>query len=126
MLGPTPADALRTLPDDLPAVLVPAFLSSGYHVRVDIPGHVAASGHRNTLLSAAMGQRVELAYAATSSRRICWRTGSFRTGCGRLGPTWWPRRSAPTLGVVRLLAARFRRAVLPVAAGAKPISSAVQ
>ncbi|MFT7840820.1 sirohydrochlorin chelatase [Saccharothrix sp. BKS2] len=28
-----------------PAVVVPAFLAAGYHVRVDIPAQVAASGH---------------------------------------------------------------------------------
>lgn len=30
---------------DGPAVVVPAFLASGYHVRVDVPGQVARSGH---------------------------------------------------------------------------------
>jgi sirohydrochlorin ferrochelatase len=55
VVGPTPTDLLRALPDDVPAVLVPAFLSTGYHVRVDIPAHVAASGHRNTVVTAAMG-----------------------------------------------------------------------
>ncbi|MFN3008484.1 sirohydrochlorin chelatase [Mycolicibacterium wolinskyi] len=45
VLGPTPAEVLATLPTDRPAVLVPAFLAAGYHVRVDVPAHVAASGH---------------------------------------------------------------------------------
>ena len=30
---------------DPPAIVVPAFLSRGYHVNTDIPDHVAASGH---------------------------------------------------------------------------------
>lgn len=55
VLGPTPAEVLRTLGDDEPAVLVPAFLSSGYHVRTDIPEHVAASGHRRVVVTAALG-----------------------------------------------------------------------
>jgi sirohydrochlorin ferrochelatase len=188
VLGPTPADVLRTLPDDLPAVLVPAFLSSGYHVRVDIPWHVAASGHRNTvvtaamgpaqdtvrvvverllesgwlpsdsvvlaaagtsdpnaqrdlrvtaaLLSAALGQRVELAYAATGEPSVAAAVAGLRDrGARRVVVASYlladglfqdrlrasgadvvadPLGTHP--GVVRLLAARFRRAVLPAAA----------
>ncbi|MHC9295331.1 sirohydrochlorin chelatase [Mycobacterium sp. LTG2003] len=45
VLGPTPSEVLATLPMDRPAVLVPAFLAAGYHVRVDVPAHVAASAH---------------------------------------------------------------------------------
>jgi sirohydrochlorin ferrochelatase len=188
VLCPTPAAVLRTLPDDLPAVLVPAFLSSGYHVRVDIPGHVAASGHRNTvvtaamgpaqdtvrvvverllesgwlpsdsvvlaaagtsdpnaqrdlrvtaaLLSAALGQRVELAYAATGEPSVAAAVAGLRDrGARRVVVASYlladglfqdrlrasgadvvadPLGTHP--GVVRLLAARFRRAVLPVPA----------
>ena len=46
---------LSSLPDDVPAVLVPAFLSSGYHVRTDIPAHVAASGHPDIVVTEALG-----------------------------------------------------------------------
>lgn len=45
VLGPTPSEVLRSLPADRPAVVVPAFLASGYHVRADVPAHVAASKH---------------------------------------------------------------------------------
>jgi len=45
VLGPTPSEVLRVFPADRPAVVVPAFLASGYHVRTDVPTHVAASGH---------------------------------------------------------------------------------
>jgi sirohydrochlorin ferrochelatase len=188
VLGPTPADVLRTLPDDVPAVLVPAFLSSGYHVRVDIPGHVAASGHRNAvvttamgpaqdtvgvvverllesgwqpsdsvvlaaagtsdpnarrdlrvtaaLLSAALGQRVELAYAATGepsvvsavaglrdrgARRVVVASylladGLFQDRLRASGADVVAEPLGTHPGVVRLIASRFRRAVLPVAA----------
>jgi sirohydrochlorin ferrochelatase len=34
---------------DGPAVVVPAFLAAGYHVRVDIPAQVARSGHAATI-----------------------------------------------------------------------------
>ena len=47
VLGPAPDEVLRALHDE-PTVLVPALLSSGYHVRSDVPRHVAASGIRRS------------------------------------------------------------------------------
>lgn len=55
VLGPTPAEVLRTLPTDLPAILVPAFLASGYHVRRDVPAQVAAGGHPDVTITAPLG-----------------------------------------------------------------------
>jgi sirohydrochlorin ferrochelatase len=186
VLGPTPAEVLRTLPCG-PVVLVPAFLASGYHVRVDIPTHVADSGHDDvtvapalgpspqivrvltdrliesgwqpsdsvilaaagtsdacaqrdlrvtaTLLSAAIGSRVELAYAATNEPRVADAVGAVRAdGAGRvvvasylLADGLFQDRllasgadlvTAPLglhPGVSRLIASRFQRARLPVA-----------
>ncbi|MET0701943.1 MAG: sirohydrochlorin chelatase [Mycobacterium sp.] len=185
VLGPTPAEVLRTLSG--PAVLVPAFLASGYHVRVDIPTHVADSGHdavtvtaalgpspqivrvltdrliesgwrpddsvilaaagtsdvgaqrdlrvTATLLSAAIGSRVELAYAATNEPRVVDAVGALRAGGARrvvvasylLADGLFQDRmlasgadvvTAPLglhPGVTRLIANRFQRARLPVA-----------
>jgi sirohydrochlorin ferrochelatase len=62
VLGPTPDEVLRTLRDE-PTVLVPALLSSGYHVRSDIPRHVAASGHRAVMVTPALGPSSELTRA---------------------------------------------------------------
>jgi sirohydrochlorin ferrochelatase len=59
VLGPTPAEVLRGLPE--PAVVVPAFLSRGYHVNADIPAHVAASGHRDVTVANALGPSPEIA-----------------------------------------------------------------
>jgi sirohydrochlorin ferrochelatase len=187
VLGPTPTEVLRTLPDG-PAVLVPAFLASGYHVRVDIPTHVSASGHGDvtvapalgpspqivrvitgrllesgwrpndsvvlaaagtsdlgaqrdlritaTLLSAAIGRRVELAYAATNEPRVADAVTALRADGARrvvvasylLAEGLFQDRlrsagadivTAPLglhPGVTRLIANRFRRARLPVAA----------
>ncbi|MDV6013849.1 sirohydrochlorin chelatase [Haloechinothrix sp. LS1_15] len=42
------------------AVVVPAFLGSGYHVRADIPAQIAASGHDRALLAAPVGPAPEL------------------------------------------------------------------
>jgi sirohydrochlorin ferrochelatase len=186
VLGPTPADVLRAVPG--PAVLVPAFLASGYHVRTDIPAHVAASRHPDVivtdplgssaqlvrvmtdrlvesgwrpsdsvvmasagtsdpgalrdlrvtaaLLSAAIGRRVEMAYAATGEPRVADVVDRLRSrGARRVVVASYlladglfqdrlrasgadvvtdPLGTHP--GVVRLVASRFRRARLPVAA----------
>ncbi len=51
--SPSIADVLSTL--DGPVVVVPAFLASGYHVRVDIPTQILQSGHTNTTLTRPFG-----------------------------------------------------------------------
>jgi sirohydrochlorin ferrochelatase len=55
VLGPTPQEVLQALPADRPVTVVPAFLASGYHVRVDLPAHVAASGHQAVSITAPLG-----------------------------------------------------------------------
>jgi sirohydrochlorin ferrochelatase len=196
VLGPTPADVLRTVQG--PAVVVPAFLAGGYHVRTDIPEHVAASGHPDVivtdplgpsaqlvrvmtdrllesgwrpsggersdggssdsvvmaaagtsdqgalrdlrmtaaLLSAAIGRRVEMAYAATAEphvndvvdrlrtrgpRRVVVASylladGLFQDRLRASGADVVTEPLGTHPGVVRLIASRFRRARLPVAA----------
>ncbi|WP_099037646.1 sirohydrochlorin chelatase [Mycobacterium neglectum] len=59
VLGPTPAEVLRGLTG--PAVVVPAFLSRGYHVNTDIPAHVAASGRAGVTVADALGPSPEVA-----------------------------------------------------------------
>ena len=187
VLGPTPAEVLTELPDG-PAVVVPAFLASGYHVRVDVPAFVTASGHPDvtvtdalgpsadivrvvvdrlvesgwkpsdsvilaaagtsddrakrdlrvtaTLLSAAIGARVELAYAATGEPRVADAVATMRSQGARrvvvasylLADGLFQDRlhqsgadvvTAPLVthpGVARLIARRFRRARLPISA----------
>jgi len=51
--GPTPAEALATLPG--PCVAVPAFLAAGYHVRVDVPEQLRATGRRDVVPAGAFG-----------------------------------------------------------------------
>jgi sirohydrochlorin ferrochelatase len=64
---------------DGPAVVVPAFLSSGYHVRVDVPAQVARSGRdsgRDTVVTPAFGPAPELVSAAYSRLVTAgWRRG---------------------------------------------------
>jgi sirohydrochlorin ferrochelatase len=187
VLGPTPTEVLQSL-DDQPVVVVPAFLSRGYHVSADIPAHVAASRHPDvtvtealgpgpqlvrvladrltesgwrrddsvilaaagtsdpaaqrdlhmmaTWLSATTGSRVELAFAATGTPRVAEAVATVRrAGARRVVVASYLlseglfqdrlRASGADVvteplglhpGLVRLIASRFRRARLPVAA----------
>ncbi|MDF3284356.1 MULTISPECIES: sirohydrochlorin chelatase [unclassified Gordonia (in: high G+C Gram-positive bacteria)] len=74
VLGPTPSEVLDGL--DRPAVLVPAFLASGYHVRQDIPDHVRKSGVGDAIVTRALGPDPRI--AAVLRRRLIesgWRPG---------------------------------------------------
>lgn len=59
---PSPADALAELPG--PCVVVPMFLAAGYHVRVDVPAQLDATGRRDVLLGQAFGPDPALVAAA--------------------------------------------------------------
>ena len=61
VLGPTPGEVLSNLPRHEPAIVLPAFLSRGYHVRTDLPAHIAASGHCNVRVAPALGPGPEIA-----------------------------------------------------------------
>jgi sirohydrochlorin ferrochelatase len=50
---PTPADALAELPG--PCVAVPMFLAAGYHVRVDVPAQLRATGRGDVLVADTFG-----------------------------------------------------------------------
>jgi sirohydrochlorin ferrochelatase len=62
VLGPTPSEVIADL--ERPAVLVPAFLASGYHVRKDLPEHVAAAGRADTVVTRALGPDPAIASVA--------------------------------------------------------------
>jgi sirohydrochlorin ferrochelatase len=53
VLGPNPREVLAD--SAAPAVVVPAFLASGYHVNADLPARVAESGHAGVTITAALG-----------------------------------------------------------------------
>ncbi|WP_067723385.1 sirohydrochlorin chelatase [Nocardia yamanashiensis] len=75
VLGPSPAEVLRDL-GDVPAVLVPAFLASGYHVYRDVPREVAASAHAAVAVTRAMGPDPALAAVMRMRLRAAgWRPG---------------------------------------------------
>lgn len=72
VLGPSPSEVLRDL-DGQPAVVVPAFLASGYHVHVDVPREVAGF---NTVVTPALGPHPELARIMEIRLRAAgWRPG---------------------------------------------------
>ncbi|KZS66424.1 MAG: sirohydrochlorin chelatase [Mycobacterium pseudokansasii] len=64
VLGPTPREVLSALSPAAVsaqhAILVPAFLSRGYHVRTDLPAHVTASGHPAVTVTPALGPSREI------------------------------------------------------------------
>ena len=53
VLGPTVRETIAAVAG--PVTVVPAFLSSGYHVRTDVPREVRATGRRDVTVSAALG-----------------------------------------------------------------------
>jgi sirohydrochlorin ferrochelatase len=56
VLGPTPNEVLSSAAvADRPAIVLPAFLSRGYHVRTDLPAQVAASEHPDVTVAPALG-----------------------------------------------------------------------
>jgi sirohydrochlorin ferrochelatase len=77
VLRPGIADVLAMLPvGPSPVVLVPAFLAAGYHVRVDVPREVAASGRSDVLVTSPLGPHPALVAAAYDRLRAAgWRRG---------------------------------------------------
>jgi sirohydrochlorin ferrochelatase len=53
VLGPNPAEVLAGVAG--PAIVVPAFLASGYHVHTDLPARIAESGHQSATVTSALG-----------------------------------------------------------------------
>ncbi|ADG78006.1 Cobalamin (Vitamin B12) biosynthesis CbiX protein OS=Tsukamurella paurometabola (strain ATCC 8368/ DSM / CCUG 35730 / CIP 100753 / JCM 10117 / KCTC 9821/ NBRC 16120 / NCIMB 702349 / NCTC 13040) OX=521096 GN=Tpau_1378 PE=4 SV=1 [Tsukamurella paurometabola] len=62
VLGPTPSEVLTSL-EERPTVVVPAFLSSGFHVCHDLPREIAESAHPAVTVTDALGPSPELARA---------------------------------------------------------------
>jgi sirohydrochlorin ferrochelatase len=58
VLGPTPSEVVASMSG--PTIMVPAFLSRGYHVTTDLPAHVEASGHPNVTVTEALGPGPQL------------------------------------------------------------------
>ncbi|MBV9641234.1 MAG: sirohydrochlorin chelatase [Mycobacteriaceae bacterium] len=74
VLGPDPAEVLGGATET--AIIVPAFLASGYHVHTDLPARIAESGHVDTRVTRPLGPDPVL--AAVMHERLVeagWRAG---------------------------------------------------
>jgi sirohydrochlorin ferrochelatase len=74
VLGPNPAEVLAQTAE--PAVVVPAFLASGYHVHTDLPARIGESGHTDVAVTPALGPDPALAAVMVDRlRESGWRRG---------------------------------------------------
>ncbi|ULE34521.1 sirohydrochlorin chelatase [Mycobacterium sp. IDR2000157661] len=80
VVGPTPSEVLNTLSG--PAVVVPAFLSRGYHVNTDIGEYVAVSGHPKVTITDALGPGTQMTRVLLDRLAECgWRPGDSVVLC---------------------------------------------
>lgn len=117
VLGPSPTEVLRALCEPtrrtVPAVVVPAFLASGYHVHTDVPRGVRDSGHPRVMVTRALGPHPVLARVLERRlRESGWRTGDavVLAAAGSSDP----RARHDVHRAAAMLSARVRREV-PVA-----------
>ncbi|HEX7322930.1 MAG TPA: sirohydrochlorin chelatase [Mycobacterium sp.] len=77
VLGPTPGEILaRAAGTGRPAIVMPAFLSRGYHVRADLPAHILASGHPEVIVTPALGPSPQIAeLLAAGLAQAGWKPG---------------------------------------------------
>lgn len=74
VLGPSPAEVLRDTAES--AVVVPAFLASGYHVHTDVPREIAESAHPSVAVTRALGPDPVLAEVMVDRLRDAgWQAG---------------------------------------------------
>ncbi len=74
VLGPTVREVVASVPG--PLTVVPAFLTSGYHVRTDLPREVAATGRSDVTVTAALGpHRLLVGAMGDRLRAAGWRRG---------------------------------------------------
>ncbi|RJO79917.1 sirohydrochlorin chelatase [Nocardia panacis] len=77
VLGPAPSEVLRDLAaESIPAVVVPAFLASGFHVFNDVPREISAGEHPSVTVTPALGPDPALAQIqAQRLHRAGWHPG---------------------------------------------------
>lgn len=74
VLGPRLGEVVAAAPG--PVTVVPAFLSAGYHVRIDVPREVLATGRHDVTITAPLGPHPLLAGAVRDRLRAAgWRRG---------------------------------------------------
>jgi sirohydrochlorin ferrochelatase len=77
VLGPTPSEVLSNAAVTHPsAIVVPAFLSRGFHVRTDLPAQVSASGHPDVTVTPSLGPSPHIVrIVAAQMAKSGWRPG---------------------------------------------------
>lgn len=76
VLGPNPGEILAAADSGRAAIVVPAFLSRGYHVRTDLPGHITASGHPDVTVTPALGPGPQITRVVAARLAECgWQRG---------------------------------------------------
>ena len=106
---PTPAEALAELPG--PVVAVPMFLAAGYHVRVDVPAQLAATGRADVRLAETFGPDPALVDAAASRLRAAGMRAGDAVVLAVVGSTdRGPRPTGPRRPTAGAGAARTRHA----------------
>lgn len=74
VLGPNPAELLAGAGES--AIVMPAFLASGYHVHTDLPARIAESGHVDTRVTQPLGPDPVLATVMCERLiEVGWRPG---------------------------------------------------
>ena len=74
VIGPTVAEALASAPG--PVVALPAFLAAGYHVRVDLPEQICATGREDVTITEPLGPAPEITEVLLDRLRAAgWRPG---------------------------------------------------
>ncbi|HEY6422992.1 MAG TPA: CbiX/SirB N-terminal domain-containing protein [Pseudonocardiaceae bacterium] len=74
VLGPSVREVVAGAPG--PVTVIPAFLTSGYHVRTDVPREVAATGRRDVTVCPALGpHRLLVGAMGDRLRAAGWRRG---------------------------------------------------
>ncbi|MFZ0835028.1 MAG: sirohydrochlorin chelatase [Mycobacterium sp.] len=87
VLRPGPAEVLAQSTE--PAIVVPAFLASGYHVHADLPARIAESGHGDVSVRPALGPDPALGFVMHDRLRDAgWRPGDavVMAAAGSLDP----------------------------------------
>jgi sirohydrochlorin ferrochelatase len=105
VLGPSVAEVLSSLAPGAAAVVVPAFLAAGYHVRVDVPRAITESNREDVRLAPALGADPMLVWVAASRLREAGARNGDAVVMAAAGSSD-PRARTETEQAARLLSAR--------------------
>jgi sirohydrochlorin ferrochelatase len=111
VLGPSVAEVLSSLAPATKAVVVPAFLAAGYHVRVDVPGAITASNKPGVRVTPALRADPLLVRAAVSRLQKSGAQHGDAVVMAAAGSSD-PRARSDTAAAARLLSAQLAAPVV--------------